>query len=828
MTMISPMLQSRISSTSGDFHKKNEFHEKMYENFKLHANDVKPNEAKAKLIKEGPVTHLIHNIQDDVTDCKNFFKAVKTGQLRDNSLGRINDIGLKASVLLIAAYLASGAKTKTDAIMKFVGGGSFLAVMSLWPKLFINLPARIVHGFPIDRRYISAQGDKKDFHLDNQFKVWDAVDEAELARDAKRAGIDYYSENGREKIIRKEDKTALQNRALWMATAGFATPLFTSIIGNAVTPKIKDAVIKNGFNKANAIISDSDKLENYLNNKIDIDIRNQNSIKTLFDTFNKGEMAEEDFYKTLAKMLQLDAPEFKFENGEFKATRKDMFRNIDDIAPVDVMKEAAQHPENIDVVRDGFVDKLKEFAQSFKKKGIDTDALLEKIKAATWEGLDGTPESFTEEEFSAIAAQIKKQGQSLTPRDLKRIVGGNIDVDAMLKQSSPIDMKAFEQGVLDFNEHTVTTLRGRLKAYLNLVNPVAGHREESIYTKEYNETLNTLFSKLDNFTTPDGQKVQSFKSKLQLLNPFADKNGATYAQRVKEFFSTKSPLTYLNSVNTTDGKYVEILSSIFSSATPERMKDGVVTEEYKNFLKSLLADDFIPASDKSSCVEKLAQNVDKIKEINVGEGAHAELAEALFGTKESKVTIIDQIRSFLHIETENITATKVRSLLCANFEGRLKDGSLDKFNLSEEDIQTIRNELYNGNISLTHGKITFNNRNKGMVASLQNILFDEDAIKDFAGEDKELSDTISHVVGDLKNLTAKTKMCNSNPKETSVKAVDLSSRLKEYVTRLSENKAWAKVAFISAGVLIAVTLISQFFFGKIDKEFPENKKGEVK
>ena len=182
----------------------------------------------------------------------------------------------------------------------------------------------------------------------------------------------------------------------------------------------------------------------------------------------------------------------------------------------------------------------------------------------------------------------------------------------------------------------------------------------------------------------------------------------------------------------------------------------------------------------------------------------------------------------MHIETENITATKIRSLLCANFEGRLKDGSLDKFNLSAEDIQSIRNELYNGNISLTHGKITFNNRNKGMVANLQNILFNEDAIKDFANDDKELSDTISHVVGDLKNLTAKTKMCNSNPKETSVKAVDLSSRLKEYVTRLSENKAWAKVAFIGAGVLIAVTLISQFFFGKIDKEFPENKKGEVK
>ena len=50
--------------------------------------------------------------------CGNFVKATTTGKMNDNSLGRINDIGMKAGSILIATYLASKAKTKTEGVVQ--------------------------------------------------------------------------------------------------------------------------------------------------------------------------------------------------------------------------------------------------------------------------------------------------------------------------------------------------------------------------------------------------------------------------------------------------------------------------------------------------------------------------------------------------------------------------------------------------------------------------------------------------------------------------------------------------------------------------------------
>ena len=135
------------------------------------AHEAKPNEAKAKMVNEGILGNPITATKDMLKDGKNFFKATITGNMGDNSLGRINDLGLKLGAGLIATFLALHSKTKTQSIMRFIGGATFIAMMDLWPKLFINLPARLVHGFRIDRKYISAQGDKKDFFLDNQYFV---------------------------------------------------------------------------------------------------------------------------------------------------------------------------------------------------------------------------------------------------------------------------------------------------------------------------------------------------------------------------------------------------------------------------------------------------------------------------------------------------------------------------------------------------------------------------------------------------------------------------------------------------------------------------------
>ena len=42
---------------------------------------------------------------------------------------------------------------KTKA-MEFIGFGAFLASMALWPKIALEIPARIVHGFNFRKQYI--------------------------------------------------------------------------------------------------------------------------------------------------------------------------------------------------------------------------------------------------------------------------------------------------------------------------------------------------------------------------------------------------------------------------------------------------------------------------------------------------------------------------------------------------------------------------------------------------------------------------------------------------------------------------------------------------
>ena len=151
MTTISPLLQNRINgkNTQTGASNPNNRHEKIYQDLQKRANEVRPNEAKAVMVKEGMLGNPITDLKDGIKDVGNFFTAVKTGKMGDNNLGRINDVGLVFGSALIATYLAAHSKTKTESIMRFVGGGTFLAMMQLWPKLFINIPARLVHGFRI-------------------------------------------------------------------------------------------------------------------------------------------------------------------------------------------------------------------------------------------------------------------------------------------------------------------------------------------------------------------------------------------------------------------------------------------------------------------------------------------------------------------------------------------------------------------------------------------------------------------------------------------------------------------------------------------------------
>ena len=72
---ISPFLKNQLDSNRTN---NNNDHEEIYKNLKQHANDVKPNEPKAKLVRENAAQKVFSAAKDNFNDGKNFFKAVRT------------------------------------------------------------------------------------------------------------------------------------------------------------------------------------------------------------------------------------------------------------------------------------------------------------------------------------------------------------------------------------------------------------------------------------------------------------------------------------------------------------------------------------------------------------------------------------------------------------------------------------------------------------------------------------------------------------------------------------------------------------------------------
>ncbi len=483
---ISPFLRNQLNNNRRSNNTTNH-HEKIYEDLKQHANDVKPNDAKAKLVKQNPISGTASAIKDNFNDGLNFFKAAKTGKMNDNNLGRINDLGMKAGALLIATFLATHAKTKTEALMQFIGGTTFFASMALWPKIFINLPARIIHGFPIDEKYISAQGDKKDLYLDNQFIPTGLHSKKQKEREMKRMGINPNELNAEEKWFRKRQKTALQNRTLWMATAGFATPLMTALVGNYVQPKVENAVIEHEFKKVKDILSDDNALNNYLIKQQDLS--NAEALEHLF-TQVKGKKLDDEFYKKLAELLQI---------GDLSQNMKDK----DNWKPLESLKS------------NKLIEALKELQE--QKSIVDEESLrelLENTHQATGAALklNGPKTKLSEETINSIIEQL---GENKTLENLRKVLNsketkkqlGDEQIKAILNEVKT-DNEEFFKAIREYDKNFLSKIKGRIKGFLDLMNPVVGSKSESIYTKQYNDLMSEISKRLGITKYQDLKKIK--------------------------------------------------------------------------------------------------------------------------------------------------------------------------------------------------------------------------------------------------------------------------------------------------------------------------------
>ena len=215
---------------------------------------VKPLDGKGHLVNDSLIALPKEFARDTIYTTKAFADGIR-GKANDHQLGKMNDLGLKLGGLAIATYLMTKKATPKTKAMEFIGFGAFLASMALWPKIALEIPARLIHGFNFRKQYIDEQGRKKFVSQDPNYIPFDLYKGDKKSEDldviGDRAGISRDIPNRHEAVKNHMRKVSVQNNTLWMLTAGIATPLMTALACNAAEGHVSSYFEKADNKKVN-------------------------------------------------------------------------------------------------------------------------------------------------------------------------------------------------------------------------------------------------------------------------------------------------------------------------------------------------------------------------------------------------------------------------------------------------------------------------------------------------------------------------------------------------------------------------------------------------
>lgn len=196
---------------------------------------------KGYLVHENPIQAVGGTVKGYADNVKYMVNAVN-GKGDDYSVGKINDLTIRAGSLGIAFVLASLTRNPAVKTMEFAGFASFFAAMSIWPKLFIGTPLKAKTGFDVNQQYVDSYGRRKRFFEDPQYLPWDLYSNDEINKIGDKLKIPRNIENREKHIKAKMQQISTQANTLWMLTAGLSTPLMASLMGNYISKYVNNVV----------------------------------------------------------------------------------------------------------------------------------------------------------------------------------------------------------------------------------------------------------------------------------------------------------------------------------------------------------------------------------------------------------------------------------------------------------------------------------------------------------------------------------------------------------------------------------------------------------
>lgn len=406
-------------------------------------NKVRPLPPQGHLIHdniENSVKYFFKDINYDIKSVKNGFN----GTANDHQLGRHNDIGLATAGVLIATYLASQTANPKARIMEYVGLGAFLTAMSVYPKIAINTPAKLLHGYDIDKQYIDDQGRKKSVMQDSNYVPYDMylgdVPDEDMTKIGDKMGIPRDIKNRNDVIREQMRKIATQNNTLWMLTAGVTPALAALLCCGLENYVVGPALEKANISKYNKAVENV--LSKTLNMSLDIDSIHQNKVSSKVEKLlsdYKGQELPKDEFENLLDILSDDM----YENTK-SGIREDLSKILGQSAnkgaeSITINSETSS--ELVDIARNSIsknnkdsLEKVlvptKEEFEAILKRFVSADANLEEgaitnienisqIKSelkqlidSKLQSIDGVPKEFLNSQRNDIIENISKKLQS--------------------------------------------------------------------------------------------------------------------------------------------------------------------------------------------------------------------------------------------------------------------------------------------------------------------------------------------------------------------------------------------------------------------------------
>lgn len=586
---------------------------------------IKPLPPTAKLVNGSLLNAPAELVKDWVYEAKSLKDGLR-GKANDHEVGKLNDVGMKLGGLAIAGYLAARKSTPLTKAMEFVGLGSFLAAMSIWPKIAIQLPAKLIHGINTRQAYEDSNGRKKPFALDTQFLPFDLYSDKKIDKIGNWQRVPKDLPNRRDFIQEKMRKEFVQNNTLWMLTAGPATPILSGLICCLSTPyiekflamrdnKLNEKMLEDFPNSVKAARNNSviDKIETFIQFNKDKPL-NENVVKELTEIFSHG------FNPVLADGIEADLnkllenKKFIIDNSIIQHINKNITLTLANDIDEEIIKQIVPTNEQISSIFEngGYVNKAFEPKEHKQLISEIRNVLINNVNE--FNKIQGNPKlnpDFIEELVSNVdlKADPVKNG-------LKKVPARTFDVETQKT------IRAIANAVTDF------------KAKENILHKYAykkvAHAADSTLAFEYNKITGQLVKILG--ISPD--EFEKARYDRELMNTLIRKNFIRIASDKTEY-----------------GKVMTQLADIVSGLDTNIKGSDIAS--YNNHLTTSFAD-----SAKQFSKLDMKHTVDRLIGLNPesGKGSYKNVmrdfvADRLHGVKFALYRLISTLDMFRRIET---------------------------------------------------------------------------------------------------------------------------------------------------------------------------------